>query len=91
MTPFLTSQVSPKEKAPRRLCVLERQQKFCPLAPTGPQPRLLRPWDFPGKNTGVGCYFLLQEIFPTQGLNLDFLHCKQNLYLLSNKIVPKEW
>ena len=31
--------------------------------------RLLRPWDFPGKNTGVGCYFLLQEIFPTQGLN----------------------
>ena len=23
-------------------------------------PRLLRPWDFPGKNTGVGCHFLLQ-------------------------------
>ena len=22
--------------------------------------RLPRPWDFPGKNTGVGCYFLLQ-------------------------------
>ena len=22
--------------------------------------RLLCPWDFPGKNTGVGCYFLLQ-------------------------------
>ena len=31
--------------------------------------RLLRPWDFPGKNTGVGCHFLLQGIFPTQGLN----------------------
>ena len=30
--------------------------------------RLLRPWDSPGKNTGVGCYFLLQRIFPTQGL-----------------------
>ena len=29
----------------------------------------LCPWDFPGKNTGVGCYFLLQGIFPTQGLN----------------------
>ena len=26
-------------------------------------------WDFPGKDTGVGCHFLLQEIFPTQGLN----------------------
>ena len=23
----------------------------------------------PSKNTGVGCYFLLQGIFPTQGLN----------------------
>ena len=25
-----------------------------------------RPWNFPGKNTGVGCHFLLQEIFPTK-------------------------
>ena len=24
---------------------------------------LLRPWDFPGKSTGVGCHFLLQSIF----------------------------
>ena len=23
-------------------------------------PRLPRPWDSPGKNTGVGCHFLLQ-------------------------------
>ena len=27
----------------------------------------------PDKNTGVGCYFLLREIFPTQGLNLCLL------------------
>ena len=27
--------------------------------------------DFPGKNTGVGCCFLLQGIFPTQGSNLS--------------------
>ena len=27
--------------------------------------RLLCPWDSPGKNTGVGCCFLLQGIFPT--------------------------
>ena len=27
--------------------------------------RLLCPWDFPDKNFGVGCYFLLQGIFPT--------------------------
>jgi len=30
---------------------------------------LLCPWDFPGKNTGVDCYFLLQGIFLTLGLN----------------------
>ena len=24
--------------------------------------RLHRPWDFPGKNTGVGCHFLLQFV-----------------------------
>ena len=28
--------------------------------------RILCPWDFPGKNTGVVCHFLLQGIFPTQ-------------------------
>ena len=28
--------------------------------------QFLCPWDFPGKNTIVGCHFLLQEIFPTQ-------------------------
>ena len=30
---------------------------------------LLGPWNFPGKNTGVGYHFLLQGIFPTQGVN----------------------
>ena len=29
--------------------------------------RLLCPWAFPGKNNGVGCHFLPQGIFPTQG------------------------
>ena len=32
------------------------------------------PWDSPGKNTGVGCHFLFQGIFPTQGSNLHHLH-----------------
>ena len=31
----------------------------------------LCPWDFPDKNTGVCCHFLLQGIFPNQGLNLN--------------------
>ena len=33
----------------------------------------LRPWGYPGKNTGVGCHFLHQGIFPTQGLNTHLL------------------
>ena len=32
-------------------------------------PMLLYTQNFPGKNTGVGCHFLVQIIFPTQGLN----------------------
>ena len=35
--------------------------------------RLLCPWHFPGENTGVGCHFLLQGIFPTQGSNPSLL------------------
>ena len=42
--------------------------------------RLLCPWDLPGKNTGVGCHFLLQGIFPTQGVNPGLLYCRQILY-----------
>ena len=37
------------------------------------------------KNTGVGCHFLLQGIFPTQGLNPGLLHCRQTLYQLSHR------
>ena len=32
---------------------------------------------FPGKSTGVGCHFLLQGIFPTQGSNPGLLNCRQ--------------
>ena len=42
--------------------------------------RLLHPWDFPGKSTGVGCHCLLQGIFLTQGLNSGLQHCRQTLY-----------
>ena len=37
--------------------------------------RFFCPWNFPGKNTGVGCYFLPQGIFLTQGSNLCPLCC----------------
>ena len=52
-------------------CVLSHAQLF---ATHGLQPaRLLCPCDFPVKNTGLGCHFLLQGIFPTQGLKLCLL------------------
>ena len=36
--------------------------------------RLLCPLNHPGKNTRVGCHFLIHGIFPIQGLNLGLLH-----------------
>ena len=54
-------------------CILSLQS--CPtLRPLGLWPaRLLCPWDSSGKNTGVGCRFLLQGIFQTQGSNMCLL------------------
>ena len=50
--------------------------------------RLLRPWDSPGNNTGVGCHFLLQGIFLTQGSNPCLPHCRQMSYPLSHQGSP---
>ena len=46
---------------------------------------LYSPWSSPGQNTGVGSLSLLQGIFPTQGSNLDLLHCGWILYQLSHQ------
>ena len=45
---------------------------------------LYSPWNSPGQNTGVGSLFLLQGIFPTQGLNPGLPHCRWILYQLSH-------
>ena len=47
-----------------------RVQLFGSHGPT----RFLCPWDSLGKNTGVGCHYLLQGVFLTQGPNLRLLH-----------------
>ena len=69
--------------------VLSRSVVSDSLRPHGLEPaRFLCPWDFPGKNTGVGCHSLLQGIFLTQGLKLcllQLLHCRQILYRLSHQ------
>ena len=35
--------------------------------------KLFFPWNFPGKNIGVGCHFLFQGVFSNEGLNLHLL------------------
>ena len=50
---------------------------------------LLCPWDFPGKNTGVSCQVLLQDIFWVSNPSLlSLLHWGQILYLLSHQGNP---
>ena len=65
-------------------CLLSSSAVSNSLRPHELQPsRRLCPWNFPGKNTGMGCHFLLQGIFPTQGSNLflpSLLHCRRLLY-----------
>ena len=47
------------------------------------------PWDFPGKNTGVGCHFLLQGIFLTQGSNPHLLHWQVDSFTTEPPGKPK--
>ena len=69
---------------PLPLCMLVPQScltlQYHGLGPVS----FLCPWDFPGKNTGVGCHSFLQGIFLTQGSNLNLPHCRQSLYSLSH-------
>ena len=61
------------------------------LQPHGLRPaRLDCPWDFPGKNIGMGCHSLLQGIFPTQGWNLCLLHWQADSLPLSHQGSTKE-
>ena len=50
--------------------------------------RLLHSCDFTGKNTGVGCHFLLQGIIPTRGSNSSLPHWRQTPYHLSHNSNP---
>ena len=62
-------------------CVCESPSRDRLLPPHGLEPaRLLRPWDSPGKKTGVGCHFLL----PTQGFNPCLLRWQADSLPLSH-------
>ena len=61
---------------PRNACVhmysvVSASLRLHGLQPTG----LLCPWNFPGKDAEVGCHFLPQGVFPTQGSNLHLVSC----------------
>ena len=45
---------------------------------------LLCPWNSPSKNTGVGCHFIPQGIFLTQGSNPCLLHWQADSLPLSH-------
>ena len=49
---------------------------------------LYSPCNSPGKNAGLGSLSLLQGIFPTQGWNSGFPHCRWILYQLSHQGSP---
>ena len=48
------------------------------------------PWDFPGKNTEVGCHLLLRRIFSTQGLTRPFLDRQADSSPCSYRGSPEE-
>ena len=64
--------------------VVSNSLQPCELQPA----RLLSLQDFPGKNTGVGCHFLLQGIILTQKLSLCLLHWQADFLQLSHPENP---
>ena len=61
------SPVQESEKWKRSRSVVSDSSRPHGLQPT----RLLRPWDFPGKSTGVGCHCLLWPVVDSQGKQLN--------------------
>ena len=55
--------------------------------PRGLQPtRLLRPWDFPDKSTGVGCHCLLRDVILRTLYNLNQLWPLYNHWIFTGRI-----
>ena len=86
MKPLARAQASPLQVPCMRVfSCFRRVRLFANLGTVAPQ--LLCLWDSPGKNTRVGCHFLVQEIFPTQGWNLHLL-CLLHWQVGSLPLVP---
>ena len=80
MSPALQAECLPSEPPGKPKDTLESESEVTQSCPTlcDPMdyslPDSSSPWDSPGKSTGVGCHFLFQGIFPTQGSNPHLLH-----------------
>ena len=73
------------------VCVCVCAQSWPTLCDPMKPARLPCPWAFSGKNTGVGCHFLLQGIFLAQGSNLSLLHLlhwQADFSLLNHGVCP---
>ena len=66
----------------------EVKVKVTQWCPTLCNPMDCSPWNSPGQNTIVGSLFLIQGIFPNQGLNVGLPHCRLILHQLSHKGSP---
>ena len=90
--PFLTLEI--ELSVPLNIFILDNQflkvkvkvtQSYLTLCnPMDYNVGLCSPWNFPGKNIGVGCHFLLQGIFLIQGSSLHLLHWQVNSLPLSH-------
>ena len=97
-TPVFTAAmttITKKRKQPKRPAADKRvneicsilllfSREVCPALCDLQATRLLCPWDFPGKNTGVGGHLLLQGVFLGQGSNPHLLHWQADSLLLSH-------
>ena len=73
-----------------KLMSIESDCESCSVMSDSLKPHgLYSPWNSPGQNTGVGSRSLLHEIFPTQGSNPGFPHCRRILYQLSQQGSPR--
>ena len=85
---FLTLLLSPQQPVSMKVKVTVKGAQSClTLWSHG----LYCLWSSPGQNVEVHSLSLLQGIFPTQGSNTGFPHCRQILYQLSHKEGQEYW
>ena len=71
---------------------VDKAMRACSVAQLCPilcNPMDCSPWYFPGKNTGVGCHFILRGIFLTQGLNPRLLALAGGFFITEPPGKPK--